>query len=95
MTQLPEDLTIPVQTFGYFLSPLKSSKPQLDARDRLDAAHKANDTAQVLDALHRVRLAYQRDVNGQHLSRSVNVTVVKAEALIAQLEARVGKRSAA
>jgi len=87
---LPEEFEIPVVNIGYFLSPLKSNQAQLDAGALLDAASKANDRGAVLGALHAVRLAYQRDIKGNHMERRINVTVVHAEQLIAMIEARDG-----
>jgi hypothetical protein len=67
---------------------LRESQPQVDARAQLHDALEANDSGMVIDALRAVRLAYQRDVNGRHMERRVNVTVVHAEQLIEMIEAR-------
>jgi len=91
VTQLPNELHIPCWNLGYFAPTLRESKPQLDARAQLHTALEANDRGLVLDALHAVRLAYQRDVNGNHMERRVNVTVVHAEQLIAMIESRDGE----
>jgi len=88
MTQLPDDLHIPVWNLGYFAPTLRDSKPQVDARAMLHDALETNDKGLVLDALHSVALAYQRDANGNHLPRRLNITVIHAEQLIETLEAR-------
>ena len=88
MTQLPQDLYIPCWTLGYFAPTLRESKPQVDARDQLHTALKANDADQVLDALHRVHHAYQFDAAGHYMPRRLNITVLHAEALIETLERR-------
>jgi len=88
--QLPQDLYIPVWTVANFAPTLRDSKPQVDARAQLNNALEANDRGAVLDALHGVRLAYQLDINGNHMSRRVNITVINAEQLIAMIEARDG-----
>jgi len=88
MTQLPDDLHIPVWNLGYFATTLRDSKPQVNARAMLHDALEANDRGLVLDALHAVRGAYQRDAQGNHLPRRLNITVIHAEQLIEILETR-------
>jgi len=90
MTQLPNELHIPCWNLGYFAPTLRESKPQVDARAQLHDALEANDRGLVLAALHAMHLAYQRDVNGNHLPRRLNVTVVHVEQLIEMIEARDG-----